>query len=577
MKPVILRSIAILIAIAGAIDPGFTAERRSEPHLVAIDLTSGASDVVVAELQAAAAGWRVSSRRDPGPRLPCGLDERCVIVADGSIDADIPRDLGAPVSVIAVRRAGSPNVMLRSAATGTVSSAAAAVVKVELTRTGAVAETAIRISDGTAVVGSATHTWTDSNTASIDVPWWPMASGARALTVEAVPFDGESTVFDNTIDLGVAVDDGQMRVLVFDARPSWNSTFIRRSLEDDPRFRVEYRSRLAPSLTAGTAGGRLDAGALESSAAVVIGGPDALTAGDVTLLDRYVAVRGGSLILLPEQRVSGAAARLFGDGWTERLVPTAESIGPLRAGEILQTVEVPVGSAVLARAGESPSIVALPSGQGRVIISGAMDAWRYRHLDAGAFERFWRSVVANAAAAGAPLRVDLGATLAARTDRVPFSVRRRSLEPRASSSAAVTVTCSDGAATSVRAWPSGTIGEFAGELPAAAGDRCSVRAIVDGDSATTSYAVAARVRAGVDATLAKLERQARATGGVFAIAGDPASSLSAGETIARALRAQSADSSLIVTMYPMRSAWWILPFAGCLSIEWWLRRRAGLR
>jgi hypothetical protein len=28
---------------------------------------------------------------------------------------------------------------------------------------------------------------------------------------------------------------------------------------------------------------------------------------------------------------------------------------------------------------------------------------------------------------------------------------------------------------------------------------------------------------------------------------------------------------------PMRSVWWMLPFAACLSAEWWLRRRRGLR
>jgi len=29
--------------------------------------------------------------------------------------------------------------------------------------------------------------------------------------------------------------------------------------------------------------------------------------------------------------------------------------------------------------------------------------------------------------------------------------------------------------------------------------------------------------------------------------------------------------------HPMRSAWWFAPFAACLSAEWWLRRRRGLR
>jgi len=30
------------------------------------------------------------------------------------------------------------------------------------------------------------------------------------------------------------------------------------------------------------------------------------------------------------------------------------------------------------------------------------------------------------------------------------------------------------------------------------------------------------------------------------------------------------------TWYPMRSAWWIVPFALLLSADWWLRRRSGL-
>jgi hypothetical protein len=28
--------------------------------------------------------------------------------------------------------------------------------------------------------------------------------------------------------------------------------------------------------------------------------------------------------------------------------------------------------------------------------------------------------------------------------------------------------------------------------------------------------------------------------------------------------------------WPMRSAWWIVPFSVCLGAEWWVRRRRGL-
>jgi hypothetical protein len=31
------------------------------------------------------------------------------------------------------------------------------------------------------------------------------------------------------------------------------------------------------------------------------------------------------------------------------------------------------------------------------------------------------------------------------------------------------------------------------------------------------------------------------------------------------------------TWHPMRSAWWIVPFTLALGLEWWTRRRVGLR
>ena len=261
---------------------------------------------------------------------------------------------------------------------------AAGVARVELSgRAVEGKRTEVRILDGAAVIGSATHQWATAPTATIDVPWWPVDLGARALRVEAIPVDGEVTAIDNHIDAGVTIAGGRSPILVFDARPSWNSTFVRRSLEDDPRFAVGYRSRIAPTLTAGTANGRLDATALDAVPLVIVGGPDALNADDVALLDRYVRVRGGTLVLLPEQRVSGPAASLLHGVWSEHLTANPEAIGPLRAGEILRAADAPVTSTVIARSGSSPAIVSTPSGNGRIVVSGAMDAWRYRDLDAG--------------------------------------------------------------------------------------------------------------------------------------------------------------------------------------------------
>ena len=43
------------------------------------------------------------------------------------------------------------------------------------------------------------------------------------------------------------------------------------------------------------------------------------------------------------------------------------------------------------------------------------------------------------------------------------------------------------------------------------------------------------------------------------------------------LRREVSAPPVRATTHPMRSGWWIVPFAACLSGEWWLRRRKGLR
>ncbi len=169
--------------------------------------------------------------------------------------------------------------------------------RVELAGIGldAAVKSEVRVLDGAAVIGTATRAWSGAATLTIDVPWWPIDTGARVLRIDVLPFEGEQTAIDNHVDIGVDVGTTRSPVLVFDARPSWSSTFVRRAIEDDPRFAVGYRTRLAPALSAGTANGRLDVAALDLASTAVIGGVDALTSSDVALLEQFVRVRGGTL------------------------------------------------------------------------------------------------------------------------------------------------------------------------------------------------------------------------------------------------------------------------------------------
>lgn len=565
-----LRAVAILIAVAGVIDPAWTISRPQPPRLVAVRMTSTPNAAVEQSLGAALAGWNIEFRGGAA-RLPCDPDERCVAIADGSTDGDVPDDLRRPLSVIAIRDDQPPNIALRSVTVSRAHQAAAGTARVEMSRSGdGPKETEIRIVDGGAIVGSARYQWTAVTTGTIDVAWLPIDVGARALRIEAVPFDGEKNLVDNQIDAGAIVETGRSPVLVFDARPSWSSTFVRRALEDDPRFSVNYRARLAPALTSGTANGRLDTASLDQASVVVIGGPDALTSAETALLEQFVSVRGGTLILLPERAPAGPSASLFFGRWSEHLTSTVEPVGQLRASETLRLDSSPSAATVIARSGSSSIVVAQPTGAGRVVVAGAMDAWRYRDADAGAFDRFWRSLAAEGAAVGSAVQASFDRDLAAPGARVRFTVRERRMTPAAAFEATAIARCGDGAATAIRLWPAGQRGVFAADVPMSPGTACTVEATVNDQRAVASIALTDHAARGVDANLSALERQARASGGVAARAGDA--------SLAAALNTFVPETSPIVSRrHPLRAPLWILPFAGCLSIEWWLRRRHGLR
>ena len=62
------------------------------------------------------------------------------------------------------------------------------------------------------------------------------------------------------------------------------------------------------------------------------------------------------------------------------------------------------GATVLARVAGSnePVVCLIPHGAGRILVSGALDAWRYRADKDSAFDRFWRSAIAGVALATPP-------------------------------------------------------------------------------------------------------------------------------------------------------------------------------
>lgn len=581
----ILRRIAIAIAIAALVDPVLSIAAGPAIPLTLIRMTATDATPIERELRRVSSGTDVRLREVVHHRLPCGPGERCVVIADGSVDAELPSDLDQPFSLIKVTNSAGPNVRLHSVVLASGQHASAAgVARVTVDGRGVAGRrTEIRISDNTALVGSAIVEWKSEGLQAMDVPWWPLASGARTLRIEAIPAGDESVLFDNVVSAGIDVGSERLPVLVFDARSSWGSSFVRRALEDDSRFVVEHRARLAPAIAAGTANGRLEARALDAAAVLIVGGPDALTTSEVDLIERFVRVRGGTAVLLPERAPTGSAARLFAGEWSERLTSEPQGVGPLKASELL------LAAGASGASGASSAVVIVPTGNGRIVISTAMDAWRYRDDDGRAFDRFWRSVVAEGAAAGAGLRLEFENAIGVPGSRQLFTVRHRSMLPVNTFEASAVARCgppsqpsaalspqvasADRAAQTIRLWPTGTPGMMRGELSIGDHGACTVEAAVNDARVTRGLAVSTATSRPADDTLAKLERQARASGGVV-IRLRPSGAL-AEQVRLRAFGASARQAAEGVQ--PMRSEWWLLPFAGCLSVEWWLRRRVGLR
>ncbi|HEX4914842.1 MAG TPA: hypothetical protein VFV51_12835, partial [Vicinamibacterales bacterium] len=285
---------------------------------------------------------------------------------------------------------------------------------------------------------------------------------------------------------------------------------------------------------------------------------------EVSLIDRFVRVRGGTAILLPEREPGAALSRLMPQLWTEQLIAEPQPVGSLRATEILRATEVPLGATVFATHADRPVILLTPAGEGAVIVSGAMDAWRYRARD-GAFDRFWTSVTAQAAATSSALQIDFNKLPAIAGTRHGFYVRARSMEPSGTFEASAIARCGASAET-VRLWPQAA-GTFAGDLAIPPAAACELEVSVGALRASSGIAVADVPAHSTAQTLRALEQMVARAGGNVARVGDLAST-----NVADTARAPERSP-----FHPLRSPWWILPFALCLSGEWWLRRREGLR
>ena len=265
----IARWSAIVIAIVAAIDPVVISMRRARPEVAIVRGSAATDSALVA---------RVAERLDDAFTLidaPMTSAAGTVIVGrelPGATD-----EIAAPAFALIPTSQPAATIERLDAPTRAALESRATIAAT-VHATGLRGETLdVSLRSGELVVDRvAWQVPSDDARRAVELTLVPTAIGATPLRVVTKPSGAAAAA---STDLVVDVHDERWAVLFFDPRPSWMSTFVRRTIERDPRFIVT--SRIVTSRGVSTEVGRPpqslgDASALEAFDAIVVGSPDAL-------------------------------------------------------------------------------------------------------------------------------------------------------------------------------------------------------------------------------------------------------------------------------------------------------------
>ena len=568
----LLRTIAVAIAIAAVVDPAVKTAGAGRARLAVVTTqpASPVADRVRAQLIAT-----LGASHDIVPQITSD-SAAAIVIGDRYPDETIAADL--PVATVTIAASPTPPVRIVSvSAPREVPAGTAIRVDAELEAVGTAGTSAdFTVSIGGLEVGRVSHQLRDERErwrAALDVV--PVGEPPWIVHAAVTQPDNPGLAATNIAQTVVGLRRDPLTVQIYEPRPSWATTFVRRALESDARFRVESLSVSSRGVAARTPGSAaLFAPELDSLDVIIVGGLDRLSAAEGRALDRFMRERGGAVVLVPDARVDAAPAReLMPLKATERLLERPATLSmkagaaPIDASELLlfpspAGVE---GEVVATAADGSPIVLSVPRGRGRLFISGAMDAWRYRASADRGFDRFWQAAIAALAlAAPPPIDVRISPPVLRPLERGVVSVRLRS------DAAAVSASVDD---ETIRLWPESEAGAYRGIFTARkTPGRMSIEITTEGDRPHTAArdvvvqeGVEAPVRSGVPLSLLAASRRG--------IDVTPERL----DDLERFVRSAINVPRAAGVTRPLRSTWWMLPFGACLAAEWWLRRRRGHR
>jgi hypothetical protein len=562
----VLRGAAIVIAVGGVIDPACDVRSYERPEL-SVEIVETPSLALPAE--------GGGTRRDLAQRVRQTLRDNLGaqwLVVDGPVSTAAARvvvgdaapgiELGpwsdsrmgrTPVHAVTIASPLTPNVRIVSAtAPRQITIWDGAAIHASIEGRGLKGQkVTVRMFKDDVALASTEHVWTsDGEVFGARLMFLPPAVGTHRLEIRASSSLAERAEVDNRVSLLVDANDVRRRVLVYQPRLSWMGTFVARAIEGDPRLELASRAQASRGISV-SAGKALDA--FDAFDAVVVGAADALVDAEVEALDRYVTDRGGSVLLVADRKPGGPYVRLAPSASFDELLlqkPTDIAQG-LRASELIVPRRPREGWEPLSSDRTRPVLMSVLRGQGRVVFSGALDAWRYREGS-----RYWQDLVAGLAARTFP---------AVHVQAEPAVVRPG--EPIEVSSNAPLARIDDQA---LKLWPGGEPGIFRTQVrsPTQTG---VIRVSAEKDGAVAHAVVS------IDPGAASAWSDNDATLGAFAAAhgGRIVTAQDIGRLV-NELRQTAERRPTSRTVRPMRSAWWIAPFAAFLGAEWTLRRRRHL-
>jgi hypothetical protein len=558
-----LRWMAIALAGIAIIDPGVPLPRRERPGV----RIAGAQAGALAE-RLHGAGFTVVSTGEAA----------AIVTPDAAHEALAASSV--PLYVLD-RTASAPGVTIERASVSArrVAGQAVTVSALVLARGERGRTTKIVAEEQGIPMASATHTWNgDEDRWNAVLQYMPVTAGAVPLRVRAST-SGERSA-EASVDVLAPPLRGPIRTLVYAPTLSWPLVFVRRALEAQPGFAVASAQRAAMSAVtrAGAPPPSLRRKDLAPYELLVCGALDRLDAAGIDAIQWFVEKRGGVLVFLPDRPPSGRVALLPDVSFDSRVLDSPVPLRGVADGLVAAELTVVRGGGAMATPlavdpSGAPIVTALRRGAGAIVISGALDAWRYRDRAGAAFSRFWPTALL-AGAAAVPPRLDVAARPSAVRpgDLVHIRLRLRASDvpdaPDRVALAAARVNAVDPEQRvdeMVRVWPSAEPGVYEGQWRPSRQGQYAIAAEIGDASGAAGVTVDAGA-ATLPLAVAPLRIAATASGGgVFT---DDFS-------LIRTLTERFPATSVIRRSQPSRSPWWGAAFAGFLSIEWALRRRRG--